>query len=70
MAIINRIAGFHEDMVGWRRHIHAHPEMAFKERQTADFVAAKLAEFGIAVHRGLARTGSSAPSAPARGGAP
>lgn len=57
MAIINRIAGFHEEMAGWRRHIHAHPEMAFKERQTADFVAAKLAEFGIEVHRGLARTG-------------
>jgi amidohydrolase len=57
MPIINRIAQFHEEMTAWRRHIHAHPETAFEEVQTADFVAEKLAEWGLEVHRGLATTG-------------
>jgi hippurate hydrolase len=57
MPIVNRIAAFHGDMTAWRRHIHAHPETAFEERSTAEFVAAKLAELGIEVHRGLAGTG-------------
>ena len=57
MPIINRIAAFHGDMTAWRRHIHAHPETAFEERGTAAFVAGRLAEFGIEVHRGLAGTG-------------
>jgi amidohydrolase len=57
MAIINRIAEFHADMTAWRRRIHAHPETAFEEHDTSAFVAAQLAAFGIAVDRGLARTG-------------
>ncbi len=57
MAVINRIAEFHEEINGWRRDLHAHPETAFEEVRTADFVAEKLAEFGLEVHRGLATTG-------------
>jgi len=57
MPIVNRIAEFHAEMKAWRHKIHAAPETAFEERETSDFVAAKLAEFGIAVHRGLAGTG-------------
>jgi hippurate hydrolase len=57
MPIINRIADFKSEMAEWRRHIHAHPETAFEEHQTADFVAAKLTDFGIEIDRGLARTG-------------
>ena len=57
MPVVNRIADYHEDLVRWRREIHAHPETAFEERRTADFVAARLGEFGIEVHRGLAGTG-------------
>ncbi len=57
MAIINRIAEFHADMTEWRRRIHAHPETAFEEVATGDFVAEKLAEFGIEIDRGLAGTG-------------
>ena len=57
MPIINRIADFHADMAAWRRRIHAHPETAFEEHDTAAFVAAELERFGIEVHRGLARTG-------------
>ena len=57
MPIINRIAEFHADMTAWRRDIHAHPELGYEEHRTSDIVAAKLAEWGIAVHRGLADTG-------------
>ena len=57
MPIINRIAEFQDDMTAWRRHIHRHPETAFEEHQTSDYVALRLHEFGIDVHRGLAGTG-------------
>ncbi|WP_029007774.1 M20 aminoacylase family protein [Azospirillum halopraeferens] len=57
MPIINRIAAFRDDMTAWRRDIHAHPELAYEERRTADLVAARLESFGIEVHRGLAETG-------------
>ncbi len=46
-----------EELTAWRRDIHQHPELAFEEHRTADFVAQKLEEFGIEVHRGLAKTG-------------
>jgi amidohydrolase len=57
MPVINRIAEFSEDMTVWRRDLHAHPETAFEEKRTSDIVAAKLEEFGIEVHQGLATTG-------------
>ena len=57
MPVVNRIAEFHEEMTAWRRHIHANPETAFEENDTADYVALRLHEFGIDVHRGLAGTG-------------
>jgi hippurate hydrolase len=57
MPIVNRIADFHKDLAAWRRDIHAHPETAFEEKRTADFVAQRLKEFGVEVHRGLAGTG-------------
>ncbi len=41
----------------WRQQLHQHPEIAFEEEQTADFVAQKLREFGLECHQGLAKTG-------------
>jgi hippurate hydrolase len=55
--VINRIADYHADLTAWRHDIHAHPETAFDEHRTAAFVAQRLGEFGIEVHRGLAGTG-------------
>jgi amidohydrolase len=57
MPVINRIAEFHPEITAWRRHIHAHPETGFEEIITSDFIAGKLTEFGIEVHRGMAKTG-------------
>ena len=44
------------ETVSYRRHIHANPELSFKEFQTADFVSKKLARFGISFTR-MAETG-------------
>jgi amidohydrolase len=57
MAAIGHIAHFHDELTAWRRDIHAHPELGFEERRTADFVAHKLAEFGCEVFRGIGKTG-------------
>jgi hippurate hydrolase len=58
MAVINRIAGFAEDMTGWRRHLHQHPELGFDCVKTAAYVVERLKEFGITdIHEGIAKTG-------------
>lgn len=41
----------------WRQDLHAHPELAYAEHRTADFVASRLESFGIPIVRGLGRTG-------------
>ena len=57
MPLIDAIAGQQAELTRWRRDLHAHPELGFKERRTADFVAAKLREFGLDVHEGIGGTG-------------
>ncbi|MDD5028446.1 MAG: amidohydrolase, partial [Rhodoferax sp.] len=57
MNLIQEIEGSYESLVALRRDLHAHPELCFKEQRTADVVAAKLTEWGIAIHRGLGATG-------------
>ena len=57
MPLIPPIEKLNDEMTAWRRDIHAHPELGFQEQRTSDLVAAKLAEFGIEVHRGIGKTG-------------
>jgi len=57
MGAIPTIEQFAPEMTGWRRDIHAHPELGFEEQRTSDLVATQLAAFGIEVHRGVGRTG-------------
>jgi amidohydrolase len=57
MALIDAIAEAHEELTAWRRDIHSHPELGFQEVRTAEFVAAKLEEFGISTHTGIGKTG-------------
>jgi amidohydrolase len=57
MRVRDSIRDMHAELTAWRRDIHAHPELAFEEHRTSDFVASKLEEFGLEVHRGLGRTG-------------
>lgn len=58
MAVINRIAGFADEMTAWRRHLHAHPELGFECHETAAFVVDRLREFGITqIETGIATSG-------------
>jgi amidohydrolase len=58
MPILNRIAAYAEEMKGWRRHLHANPELSYDCHNTAAFIADRLREIGAdEVHTGIARTG-------------
>lgn len=58
MAVINRIAGFADDMTAWRRHLHQNPELGLDCYDTAQFVVARLREMEVdEIHEGIARTG-------------
>ena len=57
MKLIPSIVAEVAQMVTIRRDIHAHPELCFDERRTADLVADRLTAWGISIHRGLATTG-------------
>src|SRR6056297_1758301 len=58
MPVKNRFAELHDQIVAWRRDIHAHPELLFDTHRTADMVADRLRDFGCdEVVTGLGRTG-------------
>ena len=57
MTAIDDIRAYHDELTAIRRDIHAHPEIGFEEQRTSDIVAAKLAEWGIEVHRNVGGTG-------------
>ena len=58
MPVLNRIAAYAEEMKGWRRHLHQHPELAFDCHETASWIEARLHEIGVdEVHPGIAKTG-------------
>ncbi|MBK9956313.1 MAG: amidohydrolase [Rhodocyclaceae bacterium] len=57
MAVMSASTDLHPRIAALRRDLHAHPELAFEERRTADVVVAHLERLGIEVHRGLAGTG-------------
>jgi hypothetical protein len=40
------VARIEPDIVTWRRHLHAQPELSFKEFETSRFVAERLRSFG------------------------
>lgn len=46
-----------EKVIGYRRHLHQHPELSFQEYQTAQFVAETLTSFGLSPQTGVADTG-------------
>jgi amidohydrolase len=46
-----------DQLIAWRRDIHRHPELGFKEHRTSRLVASALREMGLAVETGIGRTG-------------
>jgi hippurate hydrolase len=57
MRLIESILADAAVIAAMRRDIHAHPELCFEERRTADVIAKALSEWGIPIHRGLGTTG-------------
>ncbi len=57
MPDLDAIRAHHAELTAIRRDFHAHPEIGFEERRTSDIVAARLAEWGIEVHRDIGGTG-------------
>ncbi|HKX93975.1 MAG TPA: M20 aminoacylase family protein [Methylibium sp.] len=57
MQLIESILADSAAVAAIRRDLHAHPELCFEERRTADVIAATLEGWGIPVHRGLGKTG-------------
>jgi amidohydrolase len=57
MNLIDPILALQAQLQQIRRDIHAHPELCYEERRTADVVAEKLIEWGIPVVRGMGITG-------------
>lgn len=58
MPIKNRLAEMHDEITGWRRHLHQHPELLFDVHNTAAFVVERLKEFGVdEITEGVGRTG-------------
>ena len=57
MPVLPRSLEIQGEIAAIRRDIHAHPELAYEEHRTSDIVAARLAEWGLEVTRGLGKTG-------------
>lgn len=41
------LSAHYDELVGWRRHIHSHPELGRQEFATTQFVAERLADAGL-----------------------
>ncbi len=58
MPVLNRIAAYAEEMKGWRRHLHANPELSYDCHNTAAYIVDRLRDIGVdEIHQGIARTG-------------
>ena len=57
MSTYDKVKPLYNEIKGYRRYLHQHPETAFEEYNTSDFIAQKLKSFGLVTHRGLGKTG-------------
>ena len=57
MHLVKQIEDMELQLSEWRQNLHANPELGFEEHRTSDFVASKLEEFGVEVHREIGKTG-------------
>ncbi len=51
------VAAVEPELIQWRRHIHANPELSNREVETAKYVADKLRSFGLEPKTGIAKHG-------------
>ena len=50
----------YEKVVGYRKHIHQHPELSYKEHETMKYISTQLEKLGIPHQTGVAETGITA----------
>jgi amidohydrolase len=55
--LLEQANAIREQLVIWRRQIHANPELGFQEHGTARYVTDALAEMGIEAQSGVGKTG-------------
>ncbi len=55
--MLERAQQIQDNLSRWRREIHMHPEVGFRETRTAAFVASVLEPLGYRVRTGIGRTG-------------
>jgi amidohydrolase len=55
--MLDRAKDMQSQLTGWRREIHMHPELGFRETRTAALVAETLESLGYEVRTGVGRTG-------------
>lgn len=48
---------FERQLTEWRHYLHTHPESAFEEKHTSEFLAKVLTDMGLEVHRNIGGTG-------------
>lgn len=46
-ALLAEASALAPQTIAWRRHLHMHPEQAFKEHETARFIRERLADIGV-----------------------
>jgi amidohydrolase len=46
-----------QEVIAFRRHLHANPELSYQEFNTANYITQKLKEFGLHPQKGIANTG-------------
>jgi amidohydrolase len=57
MNFLEKAEEIEDQIIAWRREIHANPELGFEETKTANLVANALREMGVEVQAGVGRTG-------------
>ncbi|NNF33320.1 MAG: amidohydrolase [Saprospiraceae bacterium] len=55
--INSRSEAIESQVVEWRRHLHANPELSNREYKTAEYVAKHLRNLGLQIETGMAYTG-------------
>ncbi len=57
MTILKESKDLAEQIIQWRRHLHANPELGFKEFETSKFIGGELEKLGLHPRYNVGRTG-------------
>jgi amidohydrolase len=57
MDFLEKAKAIEDQIIAWRRTIHANPELGFEEHKTASLVLEALREMGVEAQAGVGRTG-------------